>query len=440
MTISERLADHAVGLRYADIPAEVVAKAKDLLVYHIAVALRGAGSPEAILGPRFAARVGGAGGRCSIIGQPDVTGLLEAVFANSLLVSRESQDDVMEPPGINPGAAIWPAALAVGEAVGAPGEELVAAVVVGYDVMARLHPPVWDMDLDVPRPVKWHVSPFGAAATAARLLGLSREQTVWALGHAGQAGIGVFEGFPDHVWTMHGLAAGAGVLSAMLARADLPGSVTTVEGRYGLFESTFLQDVPDSVLASLATLGQEFLIMNAEIRRYPASIYNHAPIEFCERLVHDNGIRPEQVESLELVLPTIRASREALYDTLDNIGGPSNLMAMILVDGHFDPARTSAAPDEHVRAMRERVRLRFEAERVPRYARVEITTQDDRRFVAEGDLFAPVPVDWTQWLSANGSPGFESTHVDRLIELVAGLESVPEVGAIMACVRPGGAA
>lgn len=438
MTITERLADHAVGLQYADIPAEVVARTKDLLVYHLAVALRGAGSPEAKLGQRFAASAGGANGRCSIIGQPDPTGLLEAVLANSLLVSRDSEDDVMVPPGINPGAAIWPVALAVGEAVGAKGEEFIAAVVVGYDVMARLHPPVWDMDLDVPRPVKWQVSPFGAAATAARLLGLSRQQTVWALGHAGQAGIGLFEGFPDLVVTGHGLAAGAGVLSAMLARADLPGSLTTVEGRYGLFESIFLQDVPHSVVASLATLGQEFLIMNAEIRRYPASIYNHAPIEFCERLVHDNGIRPEQVESLELVLPTIRASREALYDTVDNIGGPSNLMAMILVDGRVDPARM--APDEHVRAMRERVRLRFEAGRVPRYARVEITTQDDRRFVAEGDSFAPVPVDWSQWLCANNSPGFESTHVDRLIDLAAGLESVPEVGAVMACVRPGGAA
>ena len=65
VTITERLADHVVGLRYEDIPAEVVAKAKDLLVYHLGVGLGGGGSREATLGTRFAARVSGAGGRCS---------------------------------------------------------------------------------------------------------------------------------------------------------------------------------------------------------------------------------------------------------------------------------------------------------------------------------------------------------------------------------------
>lgn len=433
VTITEQLTDYILRLRFEELPEPVVDKTKALLVHHFGTALRDQVSREARLGTQFAARLGGAPGAHTVIGRRERADLLDAVFANSLLM-LQGPDDVLLPPGINPGVAVMPAAWAVGERAGVSGRELLTAVVIGYDVMARLHAPVWTWDLDVPRPAKWSVSPFGVAATVARLYGLSRERTVHALGHAGQAGIGIYEG-AAHQWTMHALAARNGVLAADLARAGFPASRTPVEGRHGLFHSVFLQDVPDAVMDSLLTLGNEFAIMRAETRKYPASLLNGPPIELLQRLLLDNAVRTDEVERVELVLPVARQAREAVYDTATHIG-PTWLMAALLADGHLDERRLEEPPDERRQAMHQRVRLRFEADRPLRYARVEITTTDRRQFAAAGDRVEMPPFDWRQCLSVGTSVGLKPAQLDRLAELVEQLEDVPDVADVLACVRP----
>ncbi|HZC70671.1 MAG TPA: MmgE/PrpD family protein [Jatrophihabitans sp.] len=431
VTITEQLADYVLGLRYEDLPEQVVAKTKALLAHHLGIALRDQTSREARLGTQFAALMGGTTGQHTVIGRRERADLMDAVFANSLLMLQGARHDCVLPPNVNPGVAVQPAAWAVGEDVGASGRKFLTAVVVGYDVMTRLHAPTWTWDLDVPRPAKWSVSPFGVAATVARLYGLSRERTVHALGHAGQAGIGIYEGAAQH-WMMHALAARGGVLAASLARAGFPASRTPVEGTHGLFESVFLQAVPDAVMDNLITLGDDFAIMRAETRKYPAGVLNGPPVKLLLQLLLANGIRSEDVARVDLVLPCAREAREAVYDTAEQ-RGPSWLLAAVLADGCLDERRFDEPPDERRCAMRERVRLRFEADRPLRYARVEVTTTDGRQFEAEGDRVEVPPSDLRESLSAGTAAGLP---IDRLVDLMQHLEDVPNVADVLACLRP----
>jgi 2-methylcitrate dehydratase PrpD len=252
-TVSELISDYVAGLRFADLPARVVDRAKELLLFNLGAALRG----RSLRAGRQAVQVAldlSSGGRCSIVGEQHKVALLEAVFANSTLMDVVGIKDLLEPSGAIPGSTVHPAGLAVGEWAEASGQQLLTAIVAGYDVMAKLHNGESDYELPVPRPTKVAVEPFGVAAVAAHLLELSREQTADAMGHAGESVMSTYEGQD----LMHPLASRNGVFAAMVARAGVPGPRTIVEGAYGIYRSFFLQEIPDSVRANLATLGTDF--------------------------------------------------------------------------------------------------------------------------------------------------------------------------------------
>ena len=308
---------------------------------------------------------------------------------------------------------------------------------VGYDVMAALHSGVWPWDLPVPRPIKLIVEPFGVAATAARLLGLSREQTVLAMGHAGQAGMGIYEG-SEHLWGVHPLVARGGVLAAMLARAGMPASPTIVEGKHGIYRSFFGQDVPGSVRENVAALGTTFQVSSARTtHRYPVSAFNAIPIDLLQDLIAEHALTPRRVVAVDLVLPEQRRSREAAYDTMGSRRGPTWLLTFVLADGRLDAARIEQSPGQDLLNLRNRIRVRFEGDRPFFYARVEVTTTDGGHHTAESsDRRPPEPLDRTEWLLENGREILPQNQLTRLAELIDDLDNVADVSEVMASIRP----
>jgi 2-methylcitrate dehydratase PrpD len=433
-TIAERLADYVVGLRYEDLPTPVVDRAKELLVFNLGLALRGTG----LRGARQAVQAafdltGHEGGECSIVGEARKASLLDAAFANSALGMSAGIIDLLFPSGVVPGQTVHPAAWTVGEKVRASGQQLVTALVAGHDVMAKLHDGRLPYDLTVPRPTKAVVEPFGVAATAASLLGLDREQTVNAMGHAGQLVSSIYEGTKSQP-LMHPFACRSGVLAAMLARSGLPGARTIIEGPQGIYRTYFVEDVPESVRASLGTLGEDFEITKVRRTRYPVSLANTLPMDLTQRLAREHHLTPERVAAIELVLPRSREARERIYGVYAK--GPTTVVAIALTDGRLDSARLEKELGADLLAVRDKVRLRFEDDRGFFYARVEITDVDGQRHTAEGD--EPVdspPIDWADWLAA-GETVVTKQQLTQLADLIRHLETVPDVSELMACVVP----
>jgi 2-methylcitrate dehydratase PrpD len=436
-TISERLADHVVGLRLEDVPTPVVQKTKDHLVHHLGLALRGVGSESVRSAVGLAHELSGEGGSCTIIGERKAD-LLEAVLANGMLMTHDGMDDFQLPPGVHPGAVVLPAALAVGEVAKASGRDLLTAVIAGYDVMGKLCGPVWSWERDVPRRPNNVVGPMGAAATAARLLGLSRTQTVHALGHAGQAAMGIAEGV-EHIWTMHPLLARNGVLAAMLAKAGTPASPTIIEGKHGIYRSLFLQAVPDSLWASLETLGADFEISKTETKRISASALNFVAIELTQQLVSAHRLDADRIKGVTIALPEERRTREGVWeqaladdDPMGRRGALRFRIAMIITDGRTVPARYAQRPDDTLRALLDRIQIRWEGDRPLRYTKIEVTTTDGDQRDAVGDQYVAPPLDWSEWLAEGGRAVFTDDRLARLAELIRHLENVTDVSEVMA--------
>src|SRR4051794_28328637 len=183
-TASEILADHFVGLTVSKIPPKLIDDAKTLLLDYLGVALAGSRTDSGRIGNRFAAETGGEP-EATLIGDGRRVPALHAAMANAISSHSVELDDVdvlalfhFSPPVVS-------SALAVAEREHASGQELVAAIVAGCEMMARAsaatNPSLRDRG--------FHTTPtcgvFGATIAAAKLLKLDRNKTVSAMGLAG---------------------------------------------------------------------------------------------------------------------------------------------------------------------------------------------------------------------------------------------------------------
>src|SRR6266542_6670013 len=86
---SERLAEHVVGLRFGDLPAEVVERAKDLIAYDLGVAFAGRFTEAGRAAVALAHDLSAGGGSSTILGERRRATMLDAIFANSELMGLD---------------------------------------------------------------------------------------------------------------------------------------------------------------------------------------------------------------------------------------------------------------------------------------------------------------------------------------------------------------
>lgn len=233
---SAALARFAAELRFEQIPAGVVARAEDLLVDWFGSALAGRGARPVEILQRFAAAMGPADGPSEVLPSRRRTSPLFAALINAAASHVAEQDDVHNGSVFHPGAVVFPPALAVAQALGAPGRELLAAVVAGYEVGIRVGEFLGRSHYKV-----FHTTgtagTVAAAAAVARLLNLSAEQTLHALGSAGTQAAGLWEFLRDAADSkqLHtGKAAADGLLASYLARDGFTGARHILEGPQGM--------------------------------------------------------------------------------------------------------------------------------------------------------------------------------------------------------------
>jgi 2-methylcitrate dehydratase PrpD len=192
---SERLAGHVAGLRLDRMPAEVVHEAKRAIIDTLGAALGGARSDEV---ERLVAAVRDydRGREAGLWGRSERTAVPEAALVNGTAAHARELDDWLAL--VHTGAVVVPAAFALGEATACPGSRLIEATVAGYEVAARVSE---GAGLAAQYRRGWHPTgicgAFGAAAAAAKVLGLSAELTTQALGLAGSSTGGIWAFIAD---------------------------------------------------------------------------------------------------------------------------------------------------------------------------------------------------------------------------------------------------
>ncbi|WP_017934593.1 MmgE/PrpD family protein [Nocardioides sp. Iso805N] len=216
-----------------------------------------------------------------------------------------------EPEGVNEGkmvghvaSSIDPVALAVGEHLGSSGEELLAALILGGDVAARISVSN-RFDFDKNFEVCGTSNAFGATAVAARLMRLDAATLKNAFGILLNLMAGSFQGIWDgvHSFKLPGaMAAFNGIMACQLAQRGFGGVHDAIESRLGYFTLYTQERSPESMVAGL---GEVFYV-HGQHKLHPSCYGNHNPIDCVLQLRDEHEFAPGDVTLIELDVPPNR--------------------------------------------------------------------------------------------------------------------------------------
>jgi 2-methylcitrate dehydratase PrpD len=302
--ISRRLAQHAIETPATAIPRANLDAARLLMLDTLAVAWAGADAPgcpetHALLveeGGRGDASVWAYGGNGSCGGRLPAA---SAAFINSMTAAAIEYDSIGLGVAIHVNVAVLPAALAMAEREHASGRDFLAALVLGCDITHRLAAAAAYPNRGFHYTAT--MGGFGAAAAAARLLGLSVEQTQHALGIAFMQAAGTQQANIQPSLSkrmLSAFAARAGVHAAQLAHRGITAPLDVFEGQFGFYALYQAGDV-DKLLHAL---GTRFDNDQASIKLYPSCGCNHTAIDATLSLVRQYDLAPDDVLAIEATI------------------------------------------------------------------------------------------------------------------------------------------
>lgn len=271
-----RLAAFCSSLRPGDLDDDVRQEAVHALVDTVGCMLGGTEAPAGDPMQGYLDTVG-VPGPATVVGADDAPAHL-AALANGTFAHALDADDGHRGASAHPGATVIPAALAVAEAEGATGGDLLTAIVAGYEAISTTAEAVQPSHRERGFHGTATAGCFGAAAGVANLLGLDSEATTHALGLAGTQAGGLFAFLADgsEAKRFHaGRAAMAGVLAGELAVHGLDGPSRIIEGTDG-FARAFADDAD---LAGFESFGDPFELTRIYRKPYPCCRHIHGPID-----------------------------------------------------------------------------------------------------------------------------------------------------------------
>lgn len=291
MDESHALARFAVEFPSGEIPADVLHLSARCLVDHLGVSIGGWAEPAVQISCRVAQRLGGeaqatllGGGRTSMVHAATVNGIASHVL---------DFDDTHEPTILHGTGPVLSAALAAGEWVGVSGADLLAAHAVGFEVAARVALAVSPDHYDQGFHVTGTAGTLGAAAAAARILGLDLERAVHALSAAAAQAAGLREMFGSMSKSLHaGKAAANGLHSALLASDGWISAPEGLEGARGYWRVLSPRVEPERATAGLGVTWE--LHRNGQ-KPYACGVVSHPTIDAVRRLREVGPQPPHQV-------------------------------------------------------------------------------------------------------------------------------------------------
>ena len=288
-------------IRYEDIPADVIARIKLLILDSFGCALYGSDLEwsrilRATLGQIDTTKA------CRVWGTPEFLSAPHAALVNGTLIQSFELDDVHRQGVLHVGAVTLPPLLAVTELrPGLSGRDFLAAAVAGYEIGPRVGKCMGPQHIGQ----GWHsgatVGVFSAAAGAARALSLSADQAVHALGIAGTQSAGLMAAqYGAMVKRMHaGRAAQSGLYGALLAESGFTGIVDVFESPYGGFCTTFSRSTDRFNLDELSwELGRQWETLRISLKFYSCVGSNHTTLDAIRMMQAKMPFGPDDIESI----------------------------------------------------------------------------------------------------------------------------------------------
>jgi 2-methylcitrate dehydratase PrpD len=302
--IERLIAEKATSLRFADLPPNVVRLAKVAVADTLGVGLAGAREPVA----RAAAALVTTAPRpgvATIWATGDGAAPHDAAYANGVACHSLDWDDYMHPMHGHCSAVLLPVCWALAESADADGRRFLEAFVTGYEINGLL-----GRVLATPHYEKgWHatstIGVIGAAAAAARLLGLDADRTAHALGIAASHASGIRVNFGSMTKSLHaGHAAREGLAAALLARNGVTSSADWLLGPNGYLSLYQGLMGPDEAAESIAAHDFGSFVIEGPVglvqKPYACCGSSHAAVEALISLIEENDLTPDRIDAIEV--------------------------------------------------------------------------------------------------------------------------------------------
>ncbi|NOZ08243.1 MAG: MmgE/PrpD family protein [FCB group bacterium] len=309
--ISRQIARFALGLKYEDLPPEVVHEVKRFLYDSIGCAL-GSSRTKDVNILRTLYRDMGGKPEATVIGFGDKLPAVNATLVNSLMIRALDFNDIYWKEDPSHPSDLIPAALAAGELVKASMKDVIVAIVLAYEFEQR----ICEFAIPGVRERKWHhatLTQFVAPIVAGKLLGLTEDQMVNAIGisgcHSHTIGCPTAGVLTMMKNTVDPMAVQAGFFAALMAREGYTGTEAVFEGKEG-FMDVF---GPDWEVQKLTGgLGDDFRIMECGMKAFPTEALTHTHISATLKVVIENDIKPDDIE--KVTVTTIARACDILFD------------------------------------------------------------------------------------------------------------------------------
>jgi 2-methylcitrate dehydratase PrpD len=313
-SLSRQLAQWVVGLRYEDLPPEVIDRAKGVTLHSLASVLLGSQSRDGQQAVQLmtADEAGVRHGASIMVHGTKVT-KGGAAFANAEMAMAGGKLDSFRML-THPGTSIVPGAFVAAETAGASGKDFLTGLAAGYEVMERLAADF------IPTVMArgFHAGPvfgiFGPAVAAAKILHLTEDQVNSAIALCVHLAGGNLEGPRSGGRALReGAAVRNAMLAVALAQQGHVGGETVLEGPAGFYHAyagnnrgqltySFVGDTQTSLDKITANLGKAWLFLETLYRIYSTAGYNIAHVDVTAQLCAEHDIRYEDVERVEAVV------------------------------------------------------------------------------------------------------------------------------------------
>jgi 2-methylcitrate dehydratase PrpD len=292
---TQALAEFAATLRFESIPEPVIRRTEDLLLDWIGSCLAGKDARAVEILAAFMQSMGPATGPSEVLIHRTTSSPLLAAMVNAAASHVAEQDDVHNGSVFHPATVVFPPALAVAQALGRSGRELLTACVAGYEVGIRVGEFLGRSHYKV-----FHTTgtagTLAAAAAVGQLLRLDPEQMLHAFGSAGTQSAGLWEFLRDaadskQLHTAH--AAGAGLTAAYLARGGFTGARRILEGPQGMAAGMSSDADPNKLTDRL---GTRWALAETSFKFHASCRHTHPAADALLQVMQANHLRATDVK------------------------------------------------------------------------------------------------------------------------------------------------
>jgi len=442
--VTKTLASYIVSARYEDLPGNVRKEGLRTLLNWVGVAVGGS-HHETIDVAIDALRPFSGQSQASILGRRERFDVMNAAFINGVSSHVFDYDDTHLKTIIHPAGPVMSAILALAEYRPVDGRAFLNALILGVETECRIGNAVYPDHYDR----GWHITGtagvFGAAASVGKLLDLSEQQMIWALGLAASQPVGLRESFGSMNKSFNpGRAASDGLFAAVLASKNFTSSDQMIEAKRGWANTISTKQDYKEITEGL---GESYEALLNTYKPFACGIVMHPAIDAAIQLRNQYQLKPDQIDTINLRVNPLVLELTGKKTPTAGLEGKFSIyhaVAVAIVEGAAGEKQFSdrAVQDPVIVALRTRVVPVVDPAVKPEQVEMRITLKDGRQLDksvqhAIGSLEAPMSDHDLETKFTDLAEGIlTSEQIRKLISLCWSVEKLSNAGDLATAAVP----